>query len=1848
MMKRSIIVFLLSILGLTLLGVTYEVERKQPESFERLWEEVNRAIDKDRPRTAYALTEKLVRRATDKKKWEEGVKAYIYRYKVSQQLSVDSMKSVLGHFEAWQAGLQDKVAHSVAAAALAEIYARGAYGEGMNYDSARVYAGRYVEEALADMKVLAKADARKWKGVLEVKTADKAFKNDLLHLYVVQFLRRPSRVGLDSQRALQLLESVKACYEERGRESAVLLTQLWIDKLAYEKGDITATEYAQRLTALKRTHREVEENAETIIDFCQLVQSGVDSSLTPQMEYAWLQEGMKWYKKSARAKVLKEMCGVLTKQSVSVEVNKNNLYPGEELKVRVSVRNRAKVKMELLRFDGDAVAWAKLEDKGRMRRLVGGAVKEQELAFSTDRPYAFVKKNVAWRVEDVGIYALVENGKRSEPVWLFVSKCLPLVVNDGMGQQLVRVVDRRTGALLENTEVMQLAKRNRAVYVKQYYKANEKGIYVLKKGYRYGESYVMKAGADGYASPFTTGYVPKLQQAQGKVLLAKVYSDRKVYRPGQKMEVGAVVYEQGENERKVWTKGQVVMSLYGANGKMIEKKEVKVSDMGVVVEEFALPKEGLTGVYKVKVNVKGQPMEMVHRVRVEAYKRPTFELTLDAPKERASMGQEVVLRGVARSLSGQAMANVAVKYVLTELEGWYGGKSQVRGEGKVKTNERGEYEVKVKLGEAPKNVFQPLFGCFRVVTKVVAGDGETHEASRLLMVGKAKAELLVDFPEVVCKEQLPEDVVVRVNTLLKNDVRMKGEALFYRHNVLVDAVDVMSGEAMDLRCMKNWESGDYEVKVLVNGESKTMPFYLLGQGDERIEGNRGAVNYAWENKEEGALYAAIGAKEKGTMVYYHLFAESGVREVKTLVMNDSLAHFVLPYDEKYGDGASVVIVLVKQGKPYVTQGRVVRPQPVTKLKTEWMSIRRFTTPGAKEVWRLKVCDEQGKAVAASVMATMYDAGLNAFGAYDWKGLGAYGRRVPRSGAYVGRSYEGVYGQVYWGRSYNVKELQWGDWAKGLYGYGDYAVRKSVGRPLMVGALSYNGRAHKQAEVVAEAQTVMDGAEKKKEEEIEMGNLRTDFSETAYFVGDLRTNVDGEAVMEFALPESNTTWCVKGFVHDRGMRYALLNDEVVARKEVMVQVAVPRFVRKGDQWELPVTVRMEKDTLALGTLRFVLVDAQTNRVLRDERRMLKLTGQGEQVVRFDVDTKDLPEVVGVKVYAETSVGNDGEEHLLAVLNDEELVVKSVPFAWTKAGNYQVDLSGVMGETGSKKAQLTVEASSNPIWYVVGSLPMMTEGKCWGAVDWAERLYALELAEYLAAKYPEIGRAAAKSDEGADWSNVLARHPELKQMVMAQTPFALQADEEAQVAQRLQVLFDRQTMAQRKQGAWDKLARFVQADGGVAWFEGMGSNLFVTLEVATLMERQRRITGKNWATEQWARMDDYIDRTMHAVIEAQRTEERRSNSVLALTNTQAAYLYLKMLQKAEVNRDMKYLLGKVEESRFAQTMLGKARALRIAQRYLPKLVPDLLASLLEYTVSAPQMGVYFDSPRAVSGRYYRLPTQCAAIEALKSIGGHEAMVDSMRLWLLQSKRTQLWQGGSVTADAVYALLDSDDSGGLVSPLATDAPLEMRLMKGKETLKRIDTQGNMAGYVCATFEGDALEAETLEVEKKTEGLSWGAVFAHYYVEANERKPYGEGLSIERRWEVWRNGKWTAATEAEKNGNKISVEVGEKVREVYRIVAQRDYDFVAVDAERSAALEPCASLSGYRGRGGDCYYEAIGDERTQCFFEKLRKGEHWLTLESYVVRAGDYEGGSAQIKCLYAPEFNGATGSGRLKVGE
>ena len=275
----------------------------------------------------------------------------------------------------------------------------------------------------------------------------------------------------------------------------------------------------------------------------------------------------------------------------------------------------------------------------------------------------------------------------------------------------------------------------------------------------------------------------------------------------------------------------------------------------------------------------------------------------------------------------------------------------------------------------------------------------------------------------------------------------------------------------------------------------------------------------------------------------------------------------------------------------------------------------------------------------------------------------------------------------------------------------------------------------------------------------------------------------------------------------------------------------------------------------------------------------------------------------------------------------------------------------------------------------------------------------------------------------------------------------------------------------------------------------------------------------------------------------------------------------------------------------------------------------------------MGRYYDTRRASYSWYdYKIPTEVAAIEAIQHVTpADQQTIDEMRRWLLQEKRTQLWDTPINSVNAIYAFLHDNSS-----TLTTSQPVTALVVDGLP----IDTSKVFAGLgymkTAQPYKGE----HTFTATKTSEGTSWGAVYAQFLQKTSDIEDSQSGISVKREI-IPLTPHLSPLT---------SLHVGQRIKVRITIETSRDLDFVQVVDRRAACMEPVNQLSGYH-HGVYC---SPKDNATHYFYGGLAKGKHIIETEYYIDRAGTYETGTCTVGCAYAPEFRAAAPSMTFIIAE
>lgn len=1858
------------------------------QSYEKLWKQAEEASEKDLPRTALQTVEQIRQKALAEHDDGQLLRATLTARILQAEVAPDSDAVCLQRMETALEAETRPVVRALWHSALAQSYSHAAVYARL--DTARAsLARRHFVRSLVDMPQLAEARTGDYLPLFDQADGSRLFADDLLHVLLQAALG--SNVLPDSCKAA-FRDEAEATYRRLGNRTAVLWLSL--ERLSESpvgvlpSGRVDSLSQYAALVRLASDYADLPENAWTYRALCNLrdcVQNEEGSAAAEANDSLclhWAREGVARYGKQPAAAALRNVISRLEAPEAKAEGLAEEVYPGSSQPVALRVRGAKRLQVRIYRMWDNAAEERNAQQAGweslAKSRRKQAAVRKYE--FAAEPLWHWSSLTDTLSVPSVpGIYAfeIEANGRVLDTRFFHVTALKPLRFAWASGHSRVTVVDAQSGAVVPHARVTAW-KRDREGSFRQAraYDADDAGC--VRIDFEKGDntySYTVSKDGDA-ASPFFA--LPNLRyygaEETGKraSTQAQLFTDRAIYRPGQEVCFSGVVWASSGDDRATLAGHEALVVLDDANLKTVDSLRVSTDSLGNFFGTFKLPQICLPGRFSLRAKVANASAST--GFQVEEYKRPTFTATTAPVREAYALGDTVRLVGEARTYSGVPVAGARVQWTVTRSSWWRigGSGSSSPQQGECLTDSAGGFVLPVCLvAEESERTARDLGRFFYSVSyTVTAENGETAQGQASLSAATRPAWLESDVPATLCRELLPEFTVRQRNAAGEN-VETQGTYIIRCGQEEKARGTFLTGKAFSVPGLVDFPSGRYEI-IWRTATSGVLPdtsrFVLFSESDTRPADRTSAFfSHIRLSEQSDSAFVLVGSPERDATLFFDVVAGDSLYESRRIVLTDSLIPFRLAYRPEYGGSAKAFFVLVRDGKVYCQQVDIKKPASDKRLLLRWTSFRSRLTPGQQEEWRLQIVHPDGTPARASLMARLYDASLDAFATNPWQfsGLGFYR-------PYVNATWSGVYLQsasLHLSGAFPVETLVCGlplftAWKPSLFSYStsrysvnELAVVQSRTELLQSKTVRVRGTKTMNKEVMYAAADAAAPVAEEASAGVGSGqgdgagsddvSLRTQFAETAFFQPALRTDGNGVAVLSFTLPESLTEWNFSALAHTAEMDYGSLDTTVVARKDFMVEAALPRFVRVGDRTSLPVTVHNLSAVPVEATLELSLTDALTQKQGYCSRQKIALAAGESRVFTFAYTAPDEAGLWVCRTVASGGTFSDGEERYLPVLSDEVEVTRTLPFTLSRRGVSSFRLDTLWNSDQATHRNLTVELSSNPTWYAVSALPALAgNAASQSASEWATRYYALVLGRYVAEQNPEVRKLVEQSPEEID---------ELAQLqsegLTELTPWLQRAQQERQRIAALKQLFDENLSAARQYTALDRLEDLQRADGSWSWYKGMPGNDYITADVAVLLARLQRLTGDEAAASMLKKATEYLRKEVARQVAEMKKAEKKSSVEMRPTELQLRYLYLRSLCGLKPDDDADYLLDRTCRVQKELTMYGKAlTAVTLAEAGRTDEARTALQSLMEHTVESAEMGRYFDTPRAEwSWNSYRIPTQCAAIEALAHFGTETEAREEMQLWLLLAKRTQMWETSRASADAVYALLAVPQEGGRIQSLGDTEPLYFTLYDGKRAVALNDRSQTAtpttAGYFKQSFAEDTpsasdterketaqvLAADCLQVSKSTDGLAWGSVYATFTVPAAEVKTEGKGLRLTRRLE------WKKGTEWVKVEAATVLRKGDRVREVFTLVADRDYDFVALASERPACLEPVRPLSGYHYAAGLSTYRAVGDTGTQCFIEQVHKGTHTFTEEYFVDRAGTFSTGTASVRCVYAPEFGG-----------
>jgi hypothetical protein len=747
-------------------------------------------------------------------------------------------------------------------------------------------------------------------------------------------------------------------------------------------------------------------------------------------------------------------------------------------------------------------------------------------------------------------------------------------------------------------------------------------------------------GEEGEGAPALTSYV---------------YTDRPVYRPEQKVFFKGILRQRTDDGYKLPAGKAVSVTVTDQEGATVYEQELPLSTRGTFSGELDLPEESPLGTYSLSASLGEATAEGYFTV--EEYKKPEYKVKVAAQQAYARAGEPVRFTVSANYYFGAPVTKASVKYYVyrSRYYGWWRGDA----EGDAEEDEFGADPTAEEGGDSGGGYGDEM---------VLEGDGKLDASGRLD----------IDFRVPAADPKETWDYTYRLEAEVTDAARrsMSSSASFtgVRSNVVAYAypdkyvynqgdparvnvtardregrpvqtrVKVTFFERRWLKVVKKDESGyeypDYEVKekelssavvdtdarglgatdytapapgsVLIKttveeaGKPVVMEAGYLWVADPT--GRWEDVSYDAEGEiklvadkasykpgETARILALLPKEDAHLLVTTELDNVLGVRQMHVAGRQASIE---IPVEARFAPNVFVNVTYVRGSEMYTQDIELKVPARDKMLKLEIIPNKKEFRPRETASYTVLARNGDGSpAAGAEVSLGVVDESIYQI--------------APESAGDIRRDF--------YGQRYNTVQTSFSV----NYYFSGYAGTKKI-------ELAQNRRARQLADF--------------KDETTAAPLVRKIFKDTAFWQPALVTGPDGKATAKFDLPDNLTTWRATARAVTADTRVGVAVSKVVERKDVIIRVAMPRFLTAGDTVTLSGIVH---NYLKADKATKISIEVAGARLLDPAQQTVTIPSQGEYRVNWRVEA---PASGDLKVLAKalTDTESDALETGIAVV------------------------------------------------------------------------------------------------------------------------------------------------------------------------------------------------------------------------------------------------------------------------------------------------------------------------------------------------------------------------------------------------------------------------------------------------------------------------------------------------------------------------------------------------------------------------------------------------------------------------
>ena len=1478
----------------------------------------------------------------------------------------------------------------------------------------------------------------------------------------------------------------------------------------------------------------------------------------------------------------------------------------------------------------------------------------------------------------------------------YINKVLP------NGKTEVYFFDRKSGKPLKDITVSSWSinydysnnkRKVQRVLLSEKVKSDENGYALITNSKSSNDSYNNYLKFEGSTEiVYTDSFYNRVYEEQNQErVITTIFTDRSIYRPGQ------IVYFKGISVKSNGLKASVIPNqsstvyFYDVNGSLIESKTLKTNDFGSFSDSFTIPKGVLNGVMRIKSG-NGEV-----QISVEEYKRPKFEVKFEGSDTEYKLGDKVTIKGKASAYAGFPISDAEVKYTVRRkalYPDWFyywfpapPSSETAIAFGSAKTDDKGEFSITFDaVPDKSINKSDNPYFRYEISADVTDINGETRSASSSISAGYSALQIKINGQNSYDKEsagkvfistenfngkKINSVVTIKISKLKdssnKEISEFKTPSFNKEKELFSQTFDTSKNSELTLD-FSAYPLGKYVVEAETKdkfGEKVTASSEFTLYSSKSTEVPYKTTNWFFVPKSSAVpndkVKVIFGSSEEVWAVM-EKECRGVISDRKIVHLNNKQEIFEIPVTENERGNFAVRVTFIKNNKIYNNEAIITVPWSNKSLDIKYETFRDKLQPGENEEYRIIISGQNGEKVGAEIVASMYDASLDYFKPHSWYGS-FYNYFYPTKSWTFGSQFNSVHlsSMFNWYPKLYLKNRQYtvlNDFNL-AYFQNEFGKQKRVmmaksmamdeAMPVMAES---NDMEMKKEAVAGQVAAVK---EEVKKESTPSVVPRTNLNETVFFYPNLKTDENGRVIISFKSGEALTRWKMLLFAHTKDMKYGFSEKEVTTSKDVMVTPNIPRFFREGDTVYISTKVSNMTSEKLGGKVKLELFNAETMTPLNKEFSV----ENSEQDYQIEQNSSSsfswklsIPEnisAVAVRIIADSGKKSDGEESIIPVLTDRMMVTDTISMSVRAGKEKEFTFKNLLNQSATQKPyKLTFEWSSNPAWYAVQSLPYLTEYPYECSEQVFSRIYANSVSSLILSANPEIERIYKLwQEKGDELISNLEKNQELKQILLQETPWVMEAKTETEQKRRIAILFDKNRVNSEKESAIKKLQEKQYGNGGFPWFKGMEPNKYITTHITAGFGKMKKmgISEDSRVTEMMKKSVSYLDYNMNRVYNDIKEKKRYHISYSDIHYLYARSFYLNSPVSSEYKESYNYFLNHAKlQWRDGNKYMQAMTAIALYRNGEIQTAKEIMKSIKEYALESEELGMWWKSEGY--GFYWheaKIEKQSMMIEAFSEIASNPEDIESMKVWLLKNKQTNSWETTKATVEAVYALLMNGTK--LLSETKT-ADIKLGSKNFDEVFGKVEDKNRGTGYFKSSLNSDKVKSEYGKVNVKNDSktVQWGAMYYQYFEKLENIGKSTSGVNISKKLFIERDGdkgKYIVPVD-EKN----PIKIGDKVKVRIEIRSDRDMEFVHLKDMRGAGFEPLNTLSTYKYQDGLGYYEETKDSSQNFFFDYLPKGTHIFEYPLSAFNAGNFSAGIATMQCMYAPEFSSHSEGIRVRI--